>query len=399
MSNYRISTAGMHSAAMIQLQKQQISLAKTQTQVSSGLRFQSPAEDPIAATRVLDLTRSRAQLEQYDRNSVIVENRLNFTEQALADVGGVLDRARELVLQANSSAVNSTSRNAISAELRARLQQLVDIGNRRDGNGEYLFAGFSSQTQPFARSGVDVAYAGDQGVRSLQVGANQAVADGFSGHRVFMDLPEANGRFTVAPGVRTGASTVEPGQVVDPTAWVPGNFTIEFTTATDWRVLDAASAVVTSGTYTSGSTIEFNGAQIVVSGTPAAGDTFQVGPAGRKSLFGALDDVIAGIDAAADDPMGRAQLATDLALALRQIDQGQENLLNLRSELGARLSTVEDAESTRAELVTELTTTLSGVQDLDYAEAISRMNQQLVGLQAAQQAYTRIAQLSLFSYL
>jgi len=43
--------------------------------------------------------------------------------------------------------------------------------------------------------------------------------------------------------------------------------------------------------------------------------------------------------------------------------------------------------------------TLSGIQDLDYAEAISRLNLQMVGLQASQQAFTRIQNLSLFNYL
>ncbi|RYZ61656.1 MAG: flagellar hook-associated protein 3, partial [Proteobacteria bacterium] len=79
--------------------------------------------------------------------------------------------------------------------------------------------------------------------------------------------------------------------------------------------------------------------------------------------------------------------------------QGLDAVEISRSEVGARLASVDNAASARADLDLELETSLSGLRDLDYAEAISRMNQQLTGLQAAQQAYSRIAQLSLFNYL
>jgi flagellar hook-associated protein 3 FlgL len=73
--------------------------------------------------------------------------------------------------------------------------------------------------------------------------------------------------------------------------------------------------------------------------------------------------------------------------------------LNVRAEVGARLSQLDDVESTRETLKVELARNLSELQDVDYTEAISRMNRQLLGLQAAQESYTRISQLSLFNFL
>jgi flagellar hook-associated protein 3 FlgL len=60
---------------------------------------------------------------------------------------------------------------------------------------------------------------------------------------------------------------------------------------------------------------------------------------------------------------------------------------------------LEDTDAARANQTTELATSISGLQDLDYAAAVSRMSQQYVGLQAAQQSYAKTAQLSLFNYL
>jgi flagellar hook-associated protein 3 FlgL len=60
---------------------------------------------------------------------------------------------------------------------------------------------------------------------------------------------------------------------------------------------------------------------------------------------------------------------------------------------------LDDADSARQNQTTDLATTVSGLQDLDYATAVSRMSQQYVGLQAAQQSYASISKLSLFNYL
>ena len=90
--------------------------------------------------------------------------------------------------------------------------------------GDYLFSGYSRRVPPFSRAGAGVAYAGDQGVRSLQIGPDQLVADGFSGHEVFVNVPEGNGVFTTAAGVHTGAASIDTGQVVNPAAWVQGTY-------------------------------------------------------------------------------------------------------------------------------------------------------------------------------
>lgn len=396
----RVSTAGMHNAAIAQILARQAVLSKTQQQVASGKRVQTPADDPVAATRILDLERARAQTTQFGKNAVLAESRLQASEQALADTGTLLQRVRELTLRANSASNDDTSLRSIATELQARSKELLDLANRRDAVGEFLFAGFSIGATPFARGTTDVTYAGDQGVRNVQIGPDQSVAVGFSGNRVFMDIPEGNGTFTTAAGVHTGTGSIDPGQVLDPAAWVADTYTVRFNTPADtWDVLDSTSTVIASGAYVDGGTIAFNGVQVTVTGQPAAGDTFEIAPAGSKSIFSAIDDLIAGLVAGSSSPQSRAQLNTAMAASLQQVDQSLTHVLDLRAEVGARLSAIDSAAETRDALDVELQTSLSELRDLDYAEAISRMNLQMTGLQAAQAAYTRIGQLSLFNYL
>jgi len=397
--SYRISTAGLHSAVITQMLAQQARLSATQSQIASGKRIQSPADDPIAATQITAMEQARTQLAQYAKNADALSSRLNVGEQAMADATNLLQRVRELTVQSNSAALDASARGSIAAELSARVQELQDLANRRDANGEYLFAGLSTQTQPFSRAAGGVTYAGDQGTRALEISADQRVVDGFSGYQTFMNVPEGNGTFSVAQGVHTGASSIDSGQVTNAAVWVPGSYTLQFTAPDTWQVVDAASTVVATGAYTSGSTIGFNGAQVVVSGTPATGDTYAIAPAGKQSIFTTIDSLITSLTTALDGPIGRSTLNTQAGGALTQLDQALSHLINQRAEIGARLNTVDNATTARQQLDDSLTGSVGKLQDLDYATAVSNMNQQLLGLQAAQAAYGRISQLSLFNYL
>jgi flagellar hook-associated protein 3 FlgL len=397
--NFRISTAGLNDAAVNQMLGRQRDLSITQAQIASGKRVMTPADDPVAATRIGTMERQRGQLAQFARNGEAATSRLSSAELALSDAGDLLRRVRELAIQAKSGAIDAGARQSIVAELRQRGQALLDLANRRDAGGEYLFAGLSTQTQPFARLPGGVGYAGDQGARALQISPDQRVVDGFAGNRVFVDVPEGNGTFAVDVGTHLGDSRIDTGQVNDLAAWVPDSYTLAFTAADAWQVTDSAGAVVASGAYQSGQTISFRGVQVTVTGTPAVGDSYGVGASGARSVFDTVDDLVAALEAGAATGVQRSVMDSRIDAALVQIDQGLDNFVNLRAEAGARLQTIESTLATQQLLDDELVGSLSQLRDLDYAEAVGRMNQQMVGLQAAQAAYSRIAQMSLFDHL
>lgn len=395
----RISTAGIHSAAIAQLSKQQTALVKTQAQVASGKRLQAPSDDPIATMRILSMEQGRANIEQYNRNSDILQSRLNLSEQALGDISSLLQNVRDRALQANNAAMDRGALGSLAAEIRARSQELLDIANRRDGNGEYLFGGFSTSTQPFSKTSSGVSYVGDQGVRTLQIGTDQRVPDGFTGTDIFLRIPEGNGTFTTATGVHNGSGSIDTGQVVTQANWVPDTYAINFTSDTTWEVRDSSAVLVASGNYVAGGSIAFNGVSVTVNGAPASGDSFTVAPAVTKDIFTMLDELASSLENAGTTASGKSLVNTAVASGLTQIDQSLDKVLNTRAIVGIRLGTIDNAQSSRDELDDQLAESVGNLRDVDYAAAIAQMNQQLTSLQAAQAAYSRIAQLSLFDYL
>ena len=88
-----------------------------------------------------------------------------------------------------------------------------------------------------------------------------------------------------------------------------------------------------------------------------------------------------------------------LSDSIGNIQLAMQQVLDVRARGGARLNALEDLGSINEDLAVTLESQLSEIKDLDYAEAVSRMNRQLLALQASQQSYTRLSQLSLFNYL
>lgn len=397
----RISTAGIHSAALAQMMAQSTALSKTQQQIASGTRILTPADDPIGAAQALELDRALAESQQHQKNTTAATNRLSFEEQTLGDVTSLLQRIRDLTVEANNPTLDDGARKSILSEVQVRYQDLVDLANRKDTNGEYLFSGYSTLTQPFVKSGNAVTYQGDDGSRVLQTGPSQRITDGHPGSDVFMNIPSGNGTFLTAPAAtNTGGATIDTGTVTDASAWTPGTFTIHFTSPTEYEVLDSTSTQIATGTYSANGTgITFNGVQVQIQGAAETDDEFTVSPAGTEDIFSSVTKLISALQLPSDTTAQNAQFATEMGQALKQIDNSMARISDVRSEVGARLAVLSDSTDDQLDRQLDLKTQLSQIRDLDYADAITTLNIQLAGLQAAQQSYARISNLNLFNYL
>jgi flagellar hook-associated protein 3 FlgL len=396
----RVSSNAIYRTGIEAIQRGQNELARTQLQLSSGKRILTPADDPNGAVHALQLRQQIASVEQFGRNANYAMARLQQEENVLQQMGDALQRVRELTVQAANASQTNESRRAIAVELRQIRTALVDTANTRDANGEYLFAGYRSTSRPFIddASG-QIEYLGDSGQRFLALSPDRQVAVGDSGD-VFTTVPRGNGVFVVTPApANTGSSWVRTTEVVDPAAITAESYTINMVSATGYEVLDSSAAVVATGTWSSGQAIDIAGRRILLDGVPAAGDSFSVNPAGSDSLFAMVDDLIGSLEDTTFDNASRARLNNDLGLALQNLDQSLGRVLEVRTRVGARLNTVESQGIVDEERMLQLKTTLSQVEDLDYAEAISRFALQQAALESAQQAYAQMSRLSLFDFI
>ena len=299
----RISTAQMFQQQVTAMLEQQVALSRTEQQLATGKRLVSAADDPAASLRSLQLGDRLTQNEQYLKNLDAAQGRLELEEGALASSVDVLQRVRELAVQALNATLGPGDLKSIEVEVRSRLEDLLSIANTQNANGEFLFAGYQVDTIPFSSDGSgNFAYNGDQGQQHLQVSQTRQLAAADNGADVFLGVTAAAGGIT-----------------------------------SNFDILN-------------------NFADALAAGTVSA-DT------------------------------------------LTDIDTAMDQILVVRADVGSRLGAVDDQRSTNESFDLVLQKERADLVDLDYTEAISRFNQQLLALQASEQVFAKVQGLSLFDYL
>lgn len=186
----RISTNTAYNQGTASILRQNEKLNKSLLQISTGKRIISPSDDPANAARVLDLSQQQQRTVKFQDNIRAATNNLGITEKNLQNVSDILQRIRELSVQANNDTYDAKQRLSISYEIQQLGDTLYGMANSVNGEGEYLYGGFRSDKQPFVLNTVgDVTYAGDQGQQQIQIGDSRTVPVSDSGFSVFMNVP------------------------------------------------------------------------------------------------------------------------------------------------------------------------------------------------------------------
>ncbi len=107
-------------------------------------------------------------------------------------------------------------------------------------------------------------------------------------------------------------------------------------------------------------------------------------------FFQALDDLTAAVKGAD---------RTKIQRGIAEVDTLQGGISEGLGQIGADLSVVDMQTNVLDQVVLRLQTTRSDIEDLDYTEAITRMNKDQLSLEAAQSSFAKISQLSLFKFL
>lgn len=397
----RVTQGLEQSQFLTSINQLESNISQTQNGISTGLSFTTASQNPVGAGLVTDYNQVLAQSQQYQANGNSAQGGLNIEDSALTQAQNALQSLRDLALQANNATISAQDRSAIATQATQIQQTLVSLANTQDGSGNYIFAGFATQTQPFALTATGASYAGDQGQRQIQLAAGQTVGAGDNGDLVFNQIKTGNGTFTATGAAgNTGSGILGASTVSDPTAYSGGTYSIEFTAPTAYQVVNTATnAVVTSGTYTPGQAIAFSGVQITVSGQPAAGDAFTVAPSTNQSVFTTVQNLITALQQTTPTAASQAQLNNSIGDAINNIDQALGNMQSVQATVGARINTITTQQSVATTQQVQLKQSISTLQSLDYASAITSLDQQNTTLSAAMQAFTLTQGLSLFKYL
>lgn len=396
----RISSSQMYSNSLTSMLNQQAKLAKTQQQLSTGQRLLNPSDDPVGTVQSLELNRAQDQTSQYIRNADLLDSRLRLEESVVGSSIDVVQRIRELTIQANNDSQGNESRLSIASELRQQLDNLLSYANTKDSSGHYIFAGYQEGSTPFSKTSSGYIYNGDDGQRELQVGPSRRMADGDPGSEVFMGILNGNGKFIAsASTANTGTGIIDAGSVADVQAFNRDSVSIRFSSATQYDIVDDGGAIIDSGNYLSGGDILVGGMAVNIKGEPAAGDEFSLAPSKRQDIFSMVESLAESLENPRNNQTQRAAQHNEINAALSGFDRALDHLIQTQSNIGSRMESLQRQVDINEGASLQIAENLSMINDLDYAEAISRFSQQQAALQAAQQAFAKTQGLSLFNYI
>ncbi len=395
----RVSTAHSFEAGIATLQQRQRELTDAQVQLTSGKRISRLSDDPAASARA---ERAIAAVQRADADQRALEasrSAITQVEAAYGDANDLMEQARELLVAAGNPSYGAAERKGIADRLAGLRDQLLQIANRGDGAGGYLFGGQGIAQAPFvdAAGGVQfVAAAGTQ-----QAASDELLPLTTDGQRAWLAARSGNGVFKTAATTSTGSAWIDAGRVTQPGQLTGSPYSVQFTVGgagTTYTVLqNGGPTALTNAAYQSGQAIQIDGMSFTVTGAPANGDRFDITPATPDlSVFDTFDGIVAALG---NTSASATQVAQTVADGLRDLDASAATLSSRRADAGSWLNRLDDVDSRVAGQKLRAQGERSNAEDLDMVHAISDFQLQQTGYDAALRAYSMVQRLSLFDYL
>ncbi|MGW8462353.1 flagellar hook-associated protein 3 [Pseudomonas sp. CLCA07] len=256
----RISTAQFYESSAANYQKNFANVVKSSEEASSLVRINTAADDPVGASRLLQLGQQASMLDQYTLNTNTIKSTLGTTESVMTSIGNVLQRARELAIGAGNGAYTDADRKANESELGQIEEQLLSLMNSKDESGKYIFAGSKGDIAPFSRnSDGTYSYSGDQTTLNLPIGDTMSMATNSTGWEVFQQAINTSRSQTAltAPAVNDGRVLLSDGLITESATYnnrfKSGEpYKVEFVSGTQFKITDALNNDVTSEVSNSG---------------------------------------------------------------------------------------------------------------------------------------------------
>jgi flagellar hook-associated protein 3 FlgL len=405
----RISSMQYFNMNVATMSDQQAQLSQLYAEISSGVSLATPSDNPLGAAQAVQLSSTATALAQYTNNQNTALTSLQQEDSTLSSVTDTLQSIHTLVLEAGDGSLTDANRGAIATQLQSLRGQLMTLGNSTDAQGNYLFAGYQSAAQPYSTdSGGVVTYSGDTGTPAVQVADSNTIQTGDNGQAIFGSVASIGTSAvpaSTASNTGTGViSSVSLNNPVDPTN--ADTYTINFTSATAYTVsqTDPATGTTTTGgtqTFTAGSSITLGGQSISISGAPNSGDSFTVTSAtqGSTDVFANLTQLINALNTPVSGGASTASFQNALATGMTQLENTMNNVVTAQASVGGREQEVKALQTVTQTSTLQNTSDLADLTQTDMIKTVGQLTVEQNALQAAQEAFSKIQNISLFQYL
>lgn len=179
----RITQGMMNNQLLRNITANLLRMNEGQNQLSTGRKINKPSDDPVGISFSLRYRSEESANEQYKSNTDAAVSWLDYTDTTLNQANSVMQRVRELAVQAANGTNPQSALDAIKKEVDQLNEQMVTIGNSQF-NGKYVFNGQLTDKQPYNIATADTDKV-DQGDIKFDIGVGVRVVANISGDKIF----------------------------------------------------------------------------------------------------------------------------------------------------------------------------------------------------------------------
>ena len=426
----QVSTKLFNDQQIRQFGKLTADIQQKQEKIASGKAVLRASDDPVTAANLSAAKEQEELLGRFEENAYKATLRLDASDKTINEAMSVMTRITELATQARSPVFDGYSRKAILTEVQALRETLVDLANTRDANGESLFSGYKTDQEAYVRTpDGSIKYNGDRGIHSVQVSENVNVSTGLDGETIFGRVETANGRRSIFEIVDGVMASIDPLREINEMASADrraeislqlprqnqdwsfsltgglGTVQIEATLAegAEEKLADAINAK----TDQTGVSAEFDPKTRNITLVEESSSTIMVQNIHIEGQYIANKETDYHMKFSTIDEYGKQIGGTRILTDEDQLlGSGIENLLASIDHMSIQQAVI-GAQMTKADIQADViqsrklavTKDISAMGDADLAKLVTELQAQLTNRDAAQQAFAKIGQQSLFDYI
>ena len=184
----RISTDFQYQQYTSEIDQAQQSLNTYQQQVETGLAINEPSDNPVGTDEVINMTALQSAQTQYSTNLQTATGWLGNTNNALTSAADIVQSAYSLAIQGASDTTTQAQRQSMASQIAQYQSSILSLANTQGSDGQYLFAGQKTNTQPFTVSGSTITYNGDSNPVMVEASASQTISVNTPGSPTFTGI-------------------------------------------------------------------------------------------------------------------------------------------------------------------------------------------------------------------
>lgn len=400
----RITTNMVYDRNISSLNSANERLSTAYEQLMTGEKFKSAGEDPSGMSQKLALTKEIDLFKQYGVNGSLLENSLGHEETVLTALNTAMTSAQTLIQKANDSAVGYEDRQAIASELEGLQKQMFDLMNSKNSQGEYIFGGNQSKTQPFIQDASgNYIFQGDTGQRKIQVSPTVQIAANDSGFNLFEIVPTRRTSSAGSANIQVGVADQGHFDSFYRNNYDPSLASNQYTVNTiagtpdTYEIRDGGGTLLQSGDYVAGNKIPFNGLELTLS-LPAGGaaQNFVLDPPQNNNILDGMSDFITALR---DPNITPDTFQLKVADATAHMKNARLNVDQGLGEIGGRMNGLDQVMGSNEGLSTLNQQARAKVSEADLYEVIATLSKEDAALSATQLSFSKISKLTLFDYI